>query len=177
MKTSFRKARWQLDSDGYWLMLNVGKDACQFCSEMKPDKKYDAELKEHREKRSNDANNYFWVLCGKLANKVGIPKEDVYRELIRDIGDNFEILPIRNEAVEKWVHNWKKRGLGWVCDIVGESKIDGYTNVMTYYGSSSYDTRQMSTLISFIVEECKAQGIETMTPAELSLLMQGWENE
>lgn len=45
---------------------------------------------------------------------------------------------------------------------------------MLYYGSSTYDTAQMSRLINIIVEECKAQGIETRTPDEISKLVSLW---
>lgn len=175
MKLLFDKAQWMVSSDGAWLMLKTsGKDATQFCDEMKDGKVYEAELKEHRKKRSLDANSYFWVLCGRLANKVGLAKDDVYRSLIKDVGENYEVVPIRNDAVDKWISNWQSKGIGWVCDILGESKLDGYTNIITYYGSSTYDSKQMSTLISLIVQECKLQGIETMTPAELSLLLEDW---
>ena len=177
MKLLFDKASWQVSQDGAYLMLRTDRrDATKFCDEMKDGKVYEAELKEHKERRSLDANSYFWVLCGKLANKVGLPKEEVYRSLVKDVGENYEILPIRNDAVDKWVSNWQGKGIGWVCDILGESKLDGYTNVITYYGSSTYDTKQMSTLINLIVQECKQQGIDTMTPAELALLMDGWSS-
>ena len=177
MKLLFDKARWMMDSESTWLMLKVNRrDATAFVDEMKEGKTYEADLKEHRKKRSLDANAYAWTLLGKLANKVGLPKEDVYRELIKDVGNNYEILPIRNDAVDKWIANWQSKGIGWVCDILGESKLDGYTNVITYYGSSTYDSSQMSRLISLICDECKTQGIETMTPAELAMLMDGWSS-
>lgn len=176
MNLLFDKAKWTMDMDGAWLMLRADlPQAKSFCESMKENKRYRAELKEHRGQRSNDANSYFWVLCGKLASAVGLPKEEVYRSLIKEIGDNFEILPIKNEAVEKWISNWESKGIGWVCDILGESKLNGYTNVITYYGSSTYDTKQMSALINLIVQECKEQGIETMTPQELSLLLEEWD--
>ena len=175
MKLLFDKARWMMDSESTWLMLKVNRrDATAFIDEMKDGKVYEADLKEHRKKRSLDANSYAWVLLGKLANKVGLPKEEVYREFVKDVGNNYEILPIRNDAVDKWISNWQQKGIGWVCDILGESKLDGYTNVITYYGSSTYDSMQMSKLINLIVDECKTQGIETMTPAELAMLMDGW---
>lgn len=175
MNLLFDKAQWMMSADGAYLMIRTNRrDATAFCDEMKEGKVYEANLKEYRPKRSLDANAYAWVLLGKLANKVGLPKEDVYREFIRDVGDNYEILPIRNDAVDKWISNWRRKGIGWVCDILGESKLDGYTNVITYYGSSTYDSKQMSTLINLIVDECKQQGIETMTPGELALLMDGW---
>ena len=175
MKLLFDQATWMLTPDGAFLMLKTNRqDATRFIDEMKRGKTYEADLKEHRKKRSLDANAYFWTLCGKLAAKVGLPKEEVYRSLIRDVGDNYEVLPIRNDAVEKWIEAWQGKGIGWVCEVLGESKLSGYTNVITYYGSSTYDTQQMSRLIEMMVHECKLQGIETMTPAELSLLLEGW---
>ena len=177
MKVLFDKAQWMMNTDSAWLMLKVNlRDATAFCDEMKDGKVYEADLKEHRKKRSLDANAYAWVLLGKLASRVGLSKEDVYREFIKDVGGNYEILPIRNDAVEKWVSNWQSKGIGWVCDILGESKLDGYTNVITYYGSSTYDSLQMSRLINLIQEDCKQYGIEVMTPAELALLMDGWSS-
>ncbi|MBE6792525.1 MAG: hypothetical protein E7534_03365 [Ruminococcaceae bacterium] len=175
MKLLFDKAQWMMSADGAYLMIRTNRrDATAFCDEMKEGKVYEADIKEHRKKRSLDANAYAWLLIGKLANKVGLPKEEVYREFIKDVGGNYEIFPIRNDAVEKWIFNWRQRGVGWVCDILGESKLDGYTNVISYYGSSSYDSLQMSKLINLIQEDCKQCGIEVMTPEELALLMDGW---
>lgn len=178
MRLLFDKAKWTIDMDGAWLMINTDlPQAKQFCSDMVDDKKYSAELKQDKNKRSLDANAYFWVMCGKLASKLGMAKEAVYRELIKGVGDNFEIVPIKDEAVDKWISNWQSKGIGWVCDTLGESKLNGYTNIITYYGSSTYDTKQMSQLINLLVQECKDQDIETMTPAELSLLLGGWDEQ
>lgn len=175
MKLLFDSATWMLTPDGAYLMLKTSRqDATRFCDEMKQGKTYEAELKEYRKKRSLDANAYFWTLCGKLAAKVGLHKDDVYRSLIKDVGDNYEVVPIRDDAVEKWIDAWQGKGIGWVCEVLGQSKLPGYTNVITYYGSSTYNTLQMSRLIELIVSECKLQGIETMTPQELSLLLEGW---
>lgn len=43
-----------------------------------------------------------------------------------------------------------------------------------YNGSSSYDTKQMSRLIDYVVQDAKSLDIETMTDRELSLLKEGW---
>lgn len=130
------------------------------------DKELTVKLTRYKLKRSRDANNYFWELCGKLSAKIHIPPDDIYRELIKSVGGNYEVVPIRNDAVDTWIKNWESRGLGWVCETT-PSKLDGYTNVLTYYGSSSYDTAQMSRLIELIITECKNAGIETSTPEEI----------
>lgn len=124
------------------------------------------------EKRSNDANAYYWTLVNKLSDKIGIPPKVIYRAHIEDVGGNYEVVPIRDDAVETWVKNWQDKGLGWLCESIGQSKLRGYTNVICFYGSSTYDTRQMSRLIDLCVQDCKAQGIETMTPNELAALIQ-----
>lgn len=169
MKIQFDKARWAQDSEGFWLTLRVKSpaQARQFTAEMK-EKLYDADLKIHREKRSLDSNSYFWLLCGKLASKIHISMDAIYRQYIKDIGDNFEIVPIRDDAKEQWIKNWKSRGLGWVCDELGPSKLDGYTNIICYYGSSIYDSAQMSHLIELVVQDCKDQGIEAETPEQIA---------
>ena len=65
--------------------------------------------------------------------------------------------------------------MGWVCDILGDcKKTPGYVNVMTYYGSSVYDSAQMARLIDHIIQDCKAMGIETLPPDELVRLKEDW---
>lgn len=127
------------------------------------------------DKRSNEANAYYWVLVNELSDKIGIPPKTIYRNHIQDVGGNYEVLPIRDDALETWINNWVSRGLGWVCEKIGESKLRGYTNVICFYGSSTYNTKQMSRLIDLCVQDCKAQGIETMTPTELASLMENYK--
>ena len=63
--------------------------------------------------------------------------------------------------------------MGWLADTT-PSKIKGCTNVILYYGSSTYDTAQMSRLINLIVDECKEAGIETVPPQRLQAMMDEW---
>ena len=135
----------------------------------------DIEVKKHRKKRSLDANAYAWALMDKLAEKTGIAREEIYRQLVRNIGGNSYIYPIRKDAVEGYIRHWSRNGLGWIAESLGDSKLHGYENVISYYGSSEYDTAQMSRLIELLAAECEEQGIETKTPGELEALMQEWE--
>ena len=163
--------------EGGWLMLKPEREdiglAMAFVRKMKQ-KLYEAILKEHRKKRSLDANAYAWVLIGKLAEAMRMPPTDVYINAIQNIGGNYEVIPIREEAVEKFKEIWTKQGLGWPCVDMGPSKISGYRNLRAYYGSSTYDTRQMSLLIEAIIQDCKALDIETLSEEKLSAMMGGW---
>ena len=138
------------------------------------DKLYDLEVKEHRKKRSLDANAYCWVLINKLAEVMRLPPEEVYRQAIQDISGNSEILPVRLDAVAHFKQAWSNHGIGWICRDMGRSKLPGYWNLMVYYGSSVYNTKQMSDLIDALVQDCKALDIETLPPESLALMMDEW---
>lgn len=140
----------------------------------KKDRAYDLTIKEHRKKRSLDANAYFWELVGQLADALRITPKEIYRQAIQNIGGNYEIIPVKAEAADKFKEAWEKNGLGWPCVDMGPSKITGYRNLKAYYGSSTYDTRQMSMLIDNIVQDCKAVGIETRSREDIDSLLGGW---
>lgn len=172
---SFREVKLE----GGWLMVKpVREDLGKAMAAVRKhkDKLYDFEIKEHRKKRSLDANAYAWVLIGKLADAMRIPPTIVYKNAIQNIGGNYEIIPIREAAAEKFKEVWEKQGLGWPCVDMGPSKIPSYRNLRAYYGSSTYDTRQMSQLIDALIQDCKALDIETLSDEKLSAMMEGWDD-
>ncbi len=133
------------------------------------DKPLTITVKEFRKKRSLSQNAYLWVLLDELAKKLNTGKEDVYKSYVKDYGV-FEVLPIKNEAVDCFKTKWGKNGLGWFCVDLGESKLNGYTRLVAYYGSSTYNTQEMTRLIDAVVTDCKEQGINTMTMSDIMLL-------
>lgn len=180
MKAIFEKAKVIIDGEDTFLCLSVPHiEARKFVGEMKP-KKYVVEVKEYKKPRSIDSNNYFWTLCGKLAAKLSEPDapvtpNDIYRKCIEDIGDNYKVIPIREDAIEAWDRLWCKGHIGRFTEDLGACRnTKGYHNIRTYIGSSDYTQEQMQRLINVIVTECKQQGIETMTPRELALMNEAW---
>lgn len=167
----------EMKLEGGWLMIKLEREDMGKVMNLIRNRKrklYDMEVKEHRQKRSLDANAYAWVLINKLAEVMRLPPVEVYREAIQNVGGNYEVIPIKEEAADHFKRIWEAKGLGWPCVDMGASKIAGYRNLRTYYGSSTYDTRQMSQLIDNLVQDCKALDIETLPPEKLALLMEGW---
>lgn len=161
----------------FWILFSTSseKAARQMVDELNSSETpYEIELRKKRKKRSLDANAYFWVLCSKLAEKTGVSKTEIYRRSIREIGGNSETVLVQDKAVKRLVGIWENRGLGWITESFS-SNIEGCTNVILYYGSSVYDTAQMSRLIDNVVQDCKEQGIETLTPEELEIMKARWE--
>ena len=155
------------------LLLNEKQAAITAFDELHDYEKLTIKLTKHREKRSLDSNAYAWTLIDKLAAKLNLSKEEVYRNYIKEIGGNSDIVCVQDKALDKLRQGWGKNGIGWVTDTM-PSKLEGCTNVVLYYGSSSYDKAQMSRLIDMIVNDCKAQGIETRTPDEINRMLALW---
>ena len=136
------------------------------------DKKLNVEATRWYKKRSLNANAYLWVLIGKLAEKLNISNIEVYKKHIKEAG-KYTVLQMEEEVMTEFERIWQKNGLGWFC----EKAIDEYGQVvlLAYNGSSSYNTKQMTRLIDSVIQDCKEQQIETMTPEELKSLLARWE--
>lgn len=111
------------------LVLNE-RECLSSLEELKEDK-LSIEIKKHKNKRSLDANAYMWVLISKIEEKVNVSKDIVYKDAIKNIGV-YEVIPVKNEAVDRFIEAWTKNGLGWVCETT-KSKLEGYTNILAYY--------------------------------------------
>ena len=103
-------------------MVGTQKQVINWLLEQNKDKQY--EVKEYKQKRSLDSNSYCWLLLGKLQDELHIKKEDIYRDLIRNIG-SYEIVPVKNEAVEKFRQAWSKSGTGWITETM-KSKLERF---------------------------------------------------
>jgi len=148
-------------------------EAASYLDSLEAGKEYVLTIKEKKKRRSLDANAYAWVLMDKLASQLHESKEAIYKSYIKEIGGNSEIICIKTEAAEKLCGAWERNGLGWQTDTM-PCKLNGCTNVVLYYGSSVYDTEQMSRLIDLVVQDCETFGIETKNPAELERLVEEW---
>ena len=155
------------------LLLNE-KGTLEQVEMLKDLNKLSVEIKKYRKKRSLDANAYAWELIGKLALEMNLTNIEVYRLEIGKAGV-YEVLPLKKDAVDRFIETWNRQGLGWICETF-ESKIDGYTNVRAFYGSSVYDSKEMYRLIESIKEDCKLYGIETKSEEEINRLLDEWEN-
>lgn len=127
-----------------------------------------------RERRSKDANAYFHVLADKLADALRMSKPRMknyllyrYGQKARDKDGNLVVIKTNadeDELVERSdIHCW------YIKDA-----DDGTPMYVLLEHSRYYDTKQMSILIDGVIDECKGQGIETMTPNELAELKAKW---
>lgn len=158
------------------LILKVSSNEVDILENLRG-KKLNVELKQYRQKRSLDANAYCWVLCDHIAKALTeqnaiCTKEDVYKDAITQIGV-FQPMIVEEKAFNKFQEIWKKQGLGYLVQEV--SRKDKCVKVHCYYGSSSYDTKEMSLLINILIDLAKSLGVETRPQAEIDSLLREWK--
>ena len=152
------------------LTLANPEDAAKLVYRFKPG---DYEIEKVKQKRSLEANAYAWVLIHKIAARVHEPPVEIYRRYIRDIGSKRTVVCVQTGDLEDVVKTFTFNHIGRMVNI-GESKIPGCATVEMIYGSSDYDTEQMSALIDAIVQDCDALDIETKTQEEIEILLHNW---
>lgn len=141
------------------------------------DDKLSIEIKKQRNKRSLDANSYCWVLCDEIAKVLTsegatITKEQVYKDAILQIG-RFEPVIVTEVAYDNFKRVWENQGLGFLVQEV--SRKDKCIRINCYYGSSTYDTKEMTLLNNLIVDLAKSLGIETKSENEIKSLLESWK--
>lgn len=131
-------------------------------------KRLTIEAKQYRERRSRDSNAYAWSLLQKMAEALETDKWDCYLFCLQRYSRAFDVVLVATEGLERFKSMWRT-----VVDL-GEVK-EGYHQLQVYYGSSTFNTKEMSVFLDGVVSECKELGIETLTPNELEDMKRAWD--
>jgi len=134
------------------------------------------EVKQNRRKRSLNANAYFHVLVGKIAEKTRASKAATKNLLMARYGQEefingerciISVLSSIPMAEREDIHT-KAVGYGFVNE-------KEFTHYCILRPSHEYDTREMAALIDGTVEEAKALGIPTLAPDEIKHMEELWK--
>ena len=162
----------------FLLTMRVNEDVAAGYEELKDLECLDISIEKHRRRRSLDANAYFHVLVGKIADKLRISKQRCKNILIGRYGqieyldDGIPAVIKTNVSVDKMLEQETLHVVPCGVDVQDGKEINYFR---IYRGSHTYDTREMSILIDGTVQEAKELGIETMTPAEIERMKSAWQ--
>ena len=137
-------------------------------------------VKQWREKRTLDANNYYWKLLSDLARVLSKERltssSYLHNMLLRQLGmlkliDGKPIMALFPDTqktelmlLDDEIRHYKPTSQ--TTEVAGEA----YRVYMELKASHEMDTKEFSDLLNALISECNEQGIETLTPDELSHL-------
>ena len=158
-------------------MVGTSNKLITYLLEQEKDKQF--EIKEYKPKRSLNANSYCWLLCDRIAQELSkdgttINKIEVYRDAILQVGVfTPEIWELKD--YEDHIRKFESQGLGNIVQEV--AKKEKCIKVHCYYGSSTYNTKEMSRLIQILVELAESMNIETKPEQEIKSLLESWDKK
>lgn len=156
---------------GLLMFRTSDPEAIRLSASFKPG---DYDFTPHKERRSRDANAYMWTIAEQIAQKTfGMDKNDIYRRAVQRVGIYKDFCLTEDEARTFRV-SWERLGTGWVTEQVDYDPDGERVIVRAYYGSSTYNTRQMSRLIDDLVQDAAALDIETDT-GRIRSLLEEWD--
>lgn len=163
------------------LQIELNEDA-QDASEFVKCEKLDIRLKQHKDKRSLDANAYYWVLLTKLAKIHEWTNNEAHNRLLRRYGQIERVdgnliaiyLP-DTEETEKDVLDKVEYHLAPLPKTVVTRDGEIKRVYILLRGSSTYNTEEMAQLINGLIQDCRESGMpdsEIMTPFEKQKLFE-----
>lgn len=136
----------------------------------------DVEAHKHRERRSLDANAYFHKLTGELAEAIGISKIRCKNILIARYGQPMQKADGETVYIKTNIPQDEMLEIEYLHTSLVKVAPDACI-YRVYKGSHEYDTKEMSMLIDGLVQECKAQGIQTDTPEQIERMKALWNTK
>ena len=119
-------------------------------------------VKKWKEKRSLDANAYYWQLNSQMSRVLNTSPEELHEELLQRYGlldsdDSGHIsITVRSRVdMSRIDGHWK------LYKLSRDGKWKSYLRIR---GTSEYDSAEMSYFIERVIEEAKELGIQTETP-------------
>lgn len=158
------------------ITLLLNERECLNSLENLKDSKLSIEIKKWIKKRSLDANRYFWKLLKTYSEEKEVDAIEEYKERVKRLGI-FRVSRIETKDVETYKKSWENWGTAWFCEVYDTEYLGNveFKILHLYYGSSSFNSKQMSRLINDLVEDCKEVGIETKPQEEIESLLRSWK--
>ncbi len=151
-------------------LLELQAQLYSVAQELENGKVFDVSIKEHKEKRSLNANAYSWVLQDKIAKELNLSIDALHDKMVLEYGV-LEVVSIREDAWES-----AKRAFDY-CKEIGRSQLNGktYVHARIGVGTHNYNTKEMSQFINGLVAEAKELGIETLDEIRLQEMIDRWQ--
>lgn len=139
------------------------------------DKDLDLDLKAHRERRSLNANAYFWHLVSQIAGKMSCSNNEIHNLMLSRYGypeiveGNMVYIPLKKELDPNKLEGIHLKSSG---RITANSHGVEFVQYVLMRGSHTFNTSEMGHLIDGVISEAQELGIDTITPDEKARMME-----
>ncbi len=146
------------------------KTAVESLIALEGEEKLSIKAVKYRNRRSLDANALLWLCLGRLADALRTDKWEVYLQMLKRYG-KFTYICVKPNVVDSVKAQWRE------CEVIGEVNINGQVAVqmLCYFGSSTFDTKEFSILLDGVISEMKEMGLETPTSKDMERALELWE--
>ena len=167
-------------SGAFNVTFETGKLSADAVNAMR-DKTLRIVVKQWREKRTLDANAYYWVLIGKLADSLKVSRPALHNRMLSRYGEDetidgqtvYIVLPDTDEASRT-----AERAETYHLRPTSETREgrDGKTfrTWVMLKGSRNMNTKQFARLLDGLIDECNECHIPTATPREVERMMEAY---
>lgn len=168
MKTTGRLTGVEVGHSGTALILQI--DHPHGLDEIRGIPLLDITITKHTNRRSRNANALLWACLGEIATALRADKWDIYLKMLRRYGQ-YTYVCVKPKAVEMMRRQWRE------SEVIGEISINGEKAVqmLCYYGSSTYDSKEFSVLLDGVISEMKEMGLQAPMPEEVKASLEAWE--
>lgn len=148
-------------------MTGNPKQIINYLLEQDSDRLFD--LSEHKQKRSLNANALLWHCLGEIANTLNTDKWEIYLQMLKRYG-KYTYICVKPNVVDSVKKQWRE------CEVLGDIEINGQKAVqmLCYFGSSTYDSKEFSSLLNGVISEMEEMGLATPESEELERIMEQW---
>ena len=156
------------------LLINLQVDDCptEEVQALAQCEKLSIEIKKYRKKRSLDANGLLWHCIGEIASVLRTDKWEIYLKMLKRYG-KYTYICVKPAVVEAVKAQWRE------SEIVGEININGTEAVqmLCYFGSSTYDSKEFSVLLDGVISEMREMGIQPPPTEEMKRALEQWKGD
>ena len=127
---------------------------------------------QYRKGRSLSANALFWHCVDEIAKALRRDRWSVYLSLLKDYGKSTYIC-VKPNMVESVKKQWRE------CMELGIVKVNGKPAIQmqVFFGSSTYDTAEMSRLIDGTIDEMRELDLPLPIPTEVTAALEAWDEQ
>lgn len=126
------------------------------------EERYQITIDKPKRRRSLDANGLLWACIGEIAVELRADKWEIYLQMLKRYG-KYTYIVVKENVVDAVKRQWRE------CEVIGEIDIHGSKGIqmLCYFGSSTYDSKEFSVLLDGVISEMKEIGLQPPPSKEM----------